>query len=273
MAQRCSVLPQLWRIWLSRSICTHSLLLLSYGCLLARSWDVFPPGNIALCHGWGFPKMGLPLQIIYLNVYLNRIFHSKSSSCWGNLHGNPPCLSSWSLRGSTWYFSRPPSNPGAIQTPRTTTNPTTRAPWIEDVRNRPHVCWLNSNMLTIFPCIYKYKHIIYSNIEHVPIKSPCITSSFAEFSLVFVPQGCAQYFRSGTKSSPFAKPRRVGGMRRLDGRISPFPPEPRKAIHWAAQDFLRTLSDVESLLGTWNLGGSALWWPFWWQWLLMYNCI
>lgn len=30
------------------------------------------------------------------------------------------------------------------------------------------------------------------------------------------PPGCAQYFRSGTRSSPFAKPRRVGGMRSLD---------------------------------------------------------
>lgn len=63
---------------------------------------------------------------------------------------------------------------------------------------------------------------------------------------------CAQYFRSGTKSSPFAKPRRVGGMRIFFG------PYPMSNLFWelgANWNFLRCLEPLARLPLEYDNGG------------------
>jgi len=63
---------------------------------------------------------------------------------------------------------------------------------------------------------------------------------------------CAQYFRSGTRSSPFAKPRRVGGMRIFFG------PYPMSNIFWelgANWHFLRCLEPLARLPLEYDNGG------------------
>ncbi|CAE7368275.1 unnamed protein product, partial [Symbiodinium pilosum] len=63
---------------------------------------------------------------------------------------------------------------------------------------------------------------------------------------------CAQYFRSGTKATPWAKPRRVGGMRIFFG------PYPLSHIFWElGKDwhFLRCLEPLPRLPAEYDNGG------------------
>eukprot|EP00438_Fugacium_kawagutii_P026981 Skav224421 [mRNA] locus=scaffold657:352297:359771:+ [translate_table: standard] len=63
---------------------------------------------------------------------------------------------------------------------------------------------------------------------------------------------CAQYFRSGTKATPWGKPRRVGGMRIFFG------PYPMSNIFWelgSSWNFLRCLEPLARLPLEYDNGG------------------